>query len=80
MADSGSCTMATPPRRLISARPPAPQSSAPDKTMPTARVVQLRATERNSTSTDGRLPFSRGPRATRSRSSSTLVWNPGGAT
>jgi hypothetical protein len=66
-ASAGSCTIASPPCRLISDNPDVPSSSPPDRIRPITRGPYAIAAVRNSGSTAGRNPFSFGPRVTRAR-------------
>ena len=68
-ASAGSCTTPTPPHSTIVRSPAAPSSREPESTTPITRSPMPNAALRNSTSTAGRWPFSRGPRESRTRPS-----------
>jgi hypothetical protein len=73
-ASFGSWTTAMPPASLIARSPDTPSSSAPDSTTPMTPPWRALAAVRNSGSTAGREPFSRGPRSRTSLSSMTRTW------
>src|SRR5262245_20894234 len=79
-ASLGCCTIAMPPRLFTSYSPAVPSLRLPVKITPMAPSAYCHARERKSTSIDGLDQFSRGPRVSRIRSCSTIMWQLGGAT